>query len=111
MRIHGMDEPTWAKVEAALAADDGFDCFDYCISLVLVTLCRPTDPDSLPPGTHGLLRGLPYAALSLLIGWWGVLWGFNYTPLVVVTNFCGGCDITAEVRAQLQRSVGPFANS
>jgi len=49
-------------------------------------------------GKKGLLQGLPYTVLSLLLGWWGVPWGLIYTPLVVITNFSGGCDITAAMR-------------
>ena len=69
MRIHGMEKPTGAKVEAALASGGRFIMFEDCISLVFVTLRRPTDSYYLPPKTRGLFRGLPYTALSLLLGW------------------------------------------
>src|SRR5260370_34745226 len=104
MRIDGITELGLAEFEAHLAAGGRFAFFEYCISLVVVTLRRRSEVYFLRPGTRGLLRGLPYTVLSLFLGWWGVPWGLIYTPLVVLTNLSGGCDITAEVRAQLERS-------
>ena len=102
MRIHGIRGLAPSVVEAQLAAGGRFVVFEYCISLIVVTLRRPSGAYLLRPGEKGLLRGLPYTILSLLLGWWGVPWGLIYTPLVVLTNFSGGCDITAEVRASLR---------
>src|SRR5438445_73428 len=104
MRIYGIKELSKAELEAHLAAGGRFAFFEYCISLVVVTLRRRSGAYFLRSGTRGLLRGLPYTVLSLLLGWWGVPWGLIYTPLAVLTNLSGGCDITAEVRAQLERS-------
>ncbi len=104
MRIYGLDKLTLAELDAELAAGGRFVFFEYCISLVLVTLRSPTGAYFMRPGEKGLLRGFPYTILSLLLGWWGVPWGLVYTPLVVLTNLSGGCDITVQVRAQLQRS-------
>jgi hypothetical protein len=102
MRIHGIENLTLSELEAALAAGGRFVFFEYCISLIVVTLRRRSDAYFLRAGQKGLFRGLPYAMLSLLLGWWGIPWGFIYTPLVVLTNLSGGCDITADVRMQLK---------
>ena len=56
----------------------------------------------LRPGELGLVRGLPFSLLSMLVGWWGIPWGVVYTPLVLITNFSGGRDITKEVLAALR---------
>ena len=98
MRIDGINELSSGELEAHLAAGGRFAVFEYCISLVVVTLRRRSGVFWLRPGEKGLLRGLPYTAVSLLLGWWGVPWGLIYTPLVIVTNLSGGCDITAEVK-------------
>jgi hypothetical protein len=110
MRMPGKENPTLAEIEAALSSRGLLVVFEYCMSLVLVTLRRPISPYTLPLGIRGRLRGLPYPALSLLLGWWGVPWRFIYTPVVVVTNLCGGRDITAEVWAQLPRWVDHSAS-
>src|SRR5215469_7431335 len=103
MRIHGIKGVAPAKLEAQLAAGARFVFFEYCISLIVVTFRRPSGVYFMPPGKRGVLRGFPYALLSLLLGWWGVPWGLIYTPQVVLTNLSGGCDITADVRALLQQ--------
>jgi hypothetical protein len=72
--------------------------YEYCISLLVVTLRRTSGIYRLRPGESGRLKGLPYALLSLLLGWWGIPWGVLYTPLVVLTNLSGGRDVTEVFR-------------
>ena len=102
MKLRGIDALTPAEIEAELRAGARFVFFEYCISLVFVTLRRPSAVVLLRRGERGLARGLPYTLLSLLLGWWGLPWGVIYTPLAVFTNFRGGRDVTAEVWAFLQ---------
>jgi hypothetical protein len=110
VRVRGTRGLTWAQVEEGLKAGGRFVVFEYCISFVVVTLRRPTDVYFLRPGQWGFVRGLPYTLLSLLLGWWGVPWGFIYTPLAVFTNLSGGCDVTAAVLARLNEA-GPQPSS
>ncbi len=70
--------------------------YEYCISLIFFTLRRPSGIVRLPPGSRGLLRGLPYTMISLLCGWWGVPWGLIYTPLTLWTNLAGGREIDSQ---------------
>jgi hypothetical protein len=67
--------------------------YEICISLVFVTLRRPTGIHELGPEEHGIIRGLPYTILTALLGWWAIPWGFIYTPLALWTNLSGGCEI------------------
>jgi hypothetical protein len=97
LRINGLDRLTREELAAELAAGGRLVFFEYCISLVVLTLRCPSRVRLLRPGEHGVLGGLPYTALSLLLGWWGLPWGIIYTPLVVFTNLCGGHDVTDEV--------------
>lgn len=108
MRIKGIDAITPEEVDALLAAGGRFVFYEFCISLIVITLRRPTAVVLLRPGELGLLRGLPYVFLSLLLGWWGIPWGIIYTPLTVLTNLAGGRDVTPEVRALLTK-VGPLS--
>ncbi len=64
---------------------------------MVLTLRCPTGIRYLRPSELGVLRGLPYVALSLLLGWWGLPWGIIYTPLTIYTNLCGGHDVTDQV--------------
>jgi hypothetical protein len=74
--------------------------YEYCVSVVFLTLRRPSRVYRLRPGERGVLRSLPYALVSLLLGWWGVPWGLVYTPLTLWTDLTGGRELTeAEVRA------------
>jgi hypothetical protein len=104
MRIRGAENLTPAQLAAELAAGGRLVLYEYCISLIVLTLRCPTDVYLLRPGEGGVWRGLPYTVLSLLLGWWGIPMGVLYTPLVLLTNLSGGCDVTDEVRALLREA-------
>jgi hypothetical protein len=72
--------------------------YEYCISLIAVSLRRTSRPIHLKPGQRAWIRGLPYVAISLLLGWWGLPWGVIYCPVTIFANLMGGLDITAQVR-------------
>jgi hypothetical protein len=97
MQIAGLDNVTAAELESELAAGGRFVVYEYCISFVVLTLRCPTSIRYLRPSEYGVVRGLPYVLLSLLLGWWGVPWGVIYTPLTIFTNLCGGHDVTEQV--------------
>jgi hypothetical protein len=99
--FRGLEAMTFQDFDQLLAVGGRFVFYEYCISFVLLTLRRASKVHLLAHGKRGLLRGLPYSILSLLFGWWGLPWGFIYTPLTLVTNVKGGCDITQEVKAWL----------
>jgi hypothetical protein len=107
MHLRDLEPWTPTALDRALAAGGRLVFFEYCISLLVVTLRRPTGLHLLAAGDHGLLRGLPYTLVSLLFGWWGVPWGLIYTPLTVLTNLSGGRDVTDEVRQALARGRCP----
>jgi hypothetical protein len=103
-RIRGIGQLTVQEVRDQVQAGGRFVAFEYCISLVVCTFRRPTNIYFIQPAKSGVLRGLPYTFLSLVLGWWGVPWGIIYTPLVVFSNFSGGCDVTATVVARFQQA-------
>ena len=103
MRIRGIERLAPDEIEALVAAGSRFVFYELCISLVVATLRRPSAVHLLRPGERGIVRGLPYTAVSLLLGWWGIPWGFVHTPLAIITNSSGGCDVTAEVLRRLRQ--------
>ena len=97
LRIRGIDGLGPADLETQIRAGGRFVFYEYCISLVVVSLRRPTYIYFLRPGQYGVVRGLPFVLVSLLLGWWGIPWGLIYTPLTLITNLSGGCDVTEQV--------------
>ena len=63
------DDPVAARIgERAVV-------FEYCISCFFLTLRRTSRVHVLKSGQWAWPRGLPYTALTLFLGWWGVPWG------------------------------------
>ena len=80
-----------------------FVVFQYCVSIVFITFRRSTPVQLIKAGESAAAKSLPYTLLSLLLGWWGIPWGFIYTPMVPYRNLNGGTDVTPSVLANLQR--------
>jgi hypothetical protein len=75
--------------------------FEYCISVLIMSFKRASDPYLIRPGEGRIGKALPWILLSLLFGWWGIPWGLIYTPWVLIVNLGGGRDVTSEVMANL----------
>ena len=67
-----------------------------------MTFKRPTSVYYIPPGQGTVGKSLPFTLISLFFGWWGLPWGFIYTPMALATNLGGGKDVTTEVMSSLQ---------
>lgn len=102
MNIPGLENLTAEELDEELARGGRFVFYEYCISFIFGTLRRPSAVRLLRAGEGGFWPGVPYSLVSLVLGWWGLPWGFVYTPLSLVTNFGGGRDVTAQVRALLR---------
>jgi hypothetical protein len=89
----GGDQLTPEQPPEASRAGDRLVVYEYCISLVVITLRRTSRAYRLRPGESGRWKGLPYTLISLLLGWWGIPWGILYTPVVVLTNLSGGLGV------------------
>jgi hypothetical protein len=100
-QIRGMEKVNSADLEIELTDGARFVVYEYCISLIAVSLRRLSAVYLVRTRGQRFLRGMPYALLSLCLGWWGVPWGIIYTPLALATNLTGGCDVTAQVRSLL----------
>ena len=78
-----------------------FVIYRYCFSALVVTVWNTTDIYFLRAGESRIGKGLPWSALTLLVGWWGIPWGPIRTIHSLWTNFHGGEDITGEVAGSL----------
>lgn len=64
--------------------------FSYCISLVVITFQRYSDPVTVHPGESVFMKGLPYTLLTLVMGWWGFPFGPIFSIMALYKNFTGG---------------------
>lgn len=78
--------------------------FEFCFSLVFVTVRRQSEVHLTNSWHQRYLRGLGYSVLTLLFGPWGVPWGLFWTPWAIWVNVSGGVDCTAAVLAALESS-------
>lgn len=101
MTIVGIDGLRPEQIADEVRSGGRFVFFEICISVLVMTMRRPTDIIFLRGNESGWVRGLPYALVSLTLGWWGLPWGVIYTPLTTATNLAGGCDVTEQVCALL----------
>ncbi len=82
--------------------------FEWCVSLLIVTIRCQSSLYVTESWQERYLRGLGYSALALVLGLWGVPWGLIMTPRAIWINLTGGIDETATVLAQLE-SIDPTA--
>jgi hypothetical protein len=99
MKIKGIEGMTVQQVRDELDRGARFVYFPYCISAVVMTFRRASDIHFVRAGESTMGKALPYAATSLLLGWWGIPWGLIWTPAALYHAFRGGKDVTAQVAA------------
>lgn len=78
-------------------------CYQYCVSVLVMSFRRASGVYFIPAGESAVSKGLPWIALTLVAGWWGIPWGPIFSIQSLVTNFKGGKDITAQFAANLSR--------
>lgn len=100
---------SWPRQELLRQLEQGgrFVFFEWCVSFFLFSVRRATPIVYLRPNEWGWVRGLPQTIISVLFGWWGLPWGFIYTPMAIFTNMSGGCDVTHQVVAQMHEMDAP----
>lgn len=100
VRIVGIDKMSHEEVQSELDRGGRFVMFEYCISLVVVTMRRPSNIHLVRADESPVRKSMPFIVLSLLLGWWGIPWGPIHTCKALYTNLTGGHDVTTEVTAQ-----------
>lgn len=94
MKVIGIEGMTADEIKSEIHRGGTFVIYHYCISLVVVTLMRPSSIYFIKGGHGRLGKGLPFTLISLLLGWWGIPWGPSRTIQSFITNFGGGKDVT-----------------
>lgn len=103
-KIKGLEEiHTGSHLQQEINAGGKFVTYQYCISVLIMTFRRSSDIYFIRADESRITKGLLYSLVSLLLGWWGIPWGFIYTPAALYTNFSGGKDVTAEVLAAMSK--------
>lgn len=110
--VHNIDGLTVPQIQDMVRQGGKFVHYKYCISILVMTFNRGSDIYFIRPAESGVVKGLPYTFLSLILGWWGIPWGPIYTIGALYTNLSGGKDITDEMMAQLgTNQPAPTANA
>jgi hypothetical protein len=78
-----------------------FVYYQYCVSVIIRSFQRDTDIYFIPAGKSSVTPGIPWSILTFFMGWWGIPWGFIYTPKAIAKNLSGGIDVTNQIRGQL----------
>lgn len=97
MQIVGTEGLSTGEVQDQLRKGARFVIYSYCISLLVVTFKRGTNVHFIRAGEGSVGKGMPYTLLSFFLGWWGIPFGFIYTPMCIIQNLSGGRDVTAEI--------------
>jgi hypothetical protein len=71
-----------------------FVVYQYCISILVITLYRSSEVHFIRSHESAVLRGMKYTLLSLLAGWWAIPFGPVCTIAAIVINLCGGRNVT-----------------
>lgn len=97
LSIKGIEGMTVSDVELEVQSGAKFVIFQYCVSIGFMTFRRSSDVYFVRFGESAWKKGLGFTALTFLLGWWGIPWGFIYTPAVLYKNLQGGKDVTHPV--------------
>src|SRR5215472_15935622 len=108
-QIKGAENLTLQELKDALERGGRVVVFQYCVSLLVVSLKRSSPMMLIKPGESAFAKGVPYSLISLFAGWWGIPWGPIWTLMTIATNLSGGKDLTTAVRSTLGLSTAPAA--
>ena len=104
MGIKGLENMTLSELNSELSSGGKFVVYEYCISIMIMTFKRSSGVYYIKPGENAIIKGIPYLATSLALGWWGVPWGPIFTITSTITNIGGGKDVTSAVLSSINAS-------
>ncbi len=101
VQINGIEGMSLADVKNEIDRGGRFVMYQYTISILVMTFKRPTDIYFIKGSESAVAKGLPYALITLFLGWWGIPWGPIYSIGSLYTNLSGGKDLTEAVVSDL----------
>lgn len=101
MDIKGVEGKTNAQLKFEISQGARFVYFEYCISVLVFTVKRPSKTYFIAEGESVFSKALIFSIISFLFGWWGFPWGPVYTIQSLGTNISGGKDITGKIKELL----------
>ena len=109
MKIVGIEGMSTDQLKFEIQRGAKLVVYQYAISILVMSFRRASNIHYIPAGHSAVSKGLPWTALTLVAGWWGVPWGPIFSIQSLITNFKGGKDVTAEIMAQLTAAPAPKA--
>jgi len=109
MKVIGAENLTAQELNFELQRGGRYIQYQYCISALIVTFKRFSDIYFVKAGENKVAKGLPWTALSLVAGWWGIPWGPIFTVQALYVNLRGGRDITEQMLNAMQASTARVA--
>jgi len=109
MKIVGIEGMPPDQLQFEIQRGAKLVCYQYCISIVVLTFRRSSNIYFIPAGQSAVAKGLPWTLLTLVAGWWGIPWGPIFSIQSLITNFSGGKNVTAEISAGMSRPVAAAA--
>ena len=97
MAVRGIEGLSSEQVLAEIRRGARFIVFTYTVSVLILTLRRPTDVYFVRAGESGALKSLPYTLITLVFGWWGIPFGPIYSIWTLAENLSGGKDVTNDL--------------
>jgi len=103
-KIIGIENMNGAQLSAELQNGGRFVVYEYVISILIMTFYRSSNITLVKADENGMVKGLGFTFLTLLLGWWGIPWGPIRSVQALVTNFKGGKDVTDSVMSVMKRA-------
>jgi len=103
-KINGIENMSGSELSTELAKGGRFVLYEYAISILIMTFYRSSNITFVKAGEDGLVKGLGFSFLTLLLGWWGIPWGPIRSVQALVTNFKGGKDVTDNVVSAMKKA-------
>jgi hypothetical protein len=97
MNIKGIKGMTIPQIQDEIACGGKFVRFPFCISLGVVSFRYASAVYLVKRDESVFRKGVPFAILSFLFGWWGIPWGPVYTLGCLLSTLKGGKDVTNDM--------------
>ena len=92
---------SWEELSVEISNGGRLVVYQYCVSVVHLTFLENSQIHLVRGGESAVAKSWRYILLSMLAGWWGIPWGFVYTPMAIGNNLRGGKDVTADLAEYL----------